>query len=162
MSEAKFRTMRHIETVRNHLNIFLREIIDRQEKHDQSKLEHPELKYTEQYHGKLRLVKYNSKAYKQLANKMREGITFHVKKNSHHPEYYNAGIIGMDLLDLIEMLCDWKAAGMRRKDGCLLRSLDINREKHGISPQLYWILRNTIQRYLNNPRKKVFHKAHES
>lgn len=30
---------------------------------------------------------------------------------------------GMDLLDVLEMLVDWKAAGERHKDGCIYKSL---------------------------------------
>jgi hypothetical protein len=34
--------------------------------------------------------------------------------NSHHPEHYgNRGISGMDLFDVVEMMCDWMAAARR-------------------------------------------------
>lgn len=54
-----------------------------------------------------------------------------------------AGLDGMDLLDVLEMLCDWKAAGERHADGSLAKSLEVNRERFGISPQLEKIMRNT-------------------
>ncbi len=56
-----------------------------------------------------------------------------------------SGINGMSLLDLIEMLCDWKAAGERHADGSMERSLTINRERFKISPQLQSILENTAR-----------------
>jgi len=57
-----------------------------------------------------------------------------------------SSVSGMDLLDVVEMLCDWKAAGMRHADGDMLKSLEINRERFGLSDQLYAILKNTVER----------------
>jgi len=52
---------------------------------------------------------------------------------------------GMSLLDVMEMLADWKAAGMRHKDGNLADSLEINHTCFKISDQLQSILINTAQ-----------------
>jgi hypothetical protein len=41
--DARFKTLRHIETVRNYLNLCIRELLERAERHDQSKLESPEM-----------------------------------------------------------------------------------------------------------------------
>lgn len=54
---------------------------------------------------------------------------------------------GMTLVDLIEMLADWKAATERHTDGSLRASLDIQRERFGISEQLERILRNTAEHF---------------
>jgi len=51
---AQFKTMRHIETVRNYLNGVIREFTLRQEQHDQSKLQEPELPIFNVYTHKLR------------------------------------------------------------------------------------------------------------
>lgn len=61
-------------------------------------------------------------------------------------EVTTAGVDGMDLLDVLEMLCDWKAAGERHADGSLEKSFDVNRSRFGISPQLETIMRNTATR----------------
>lgn len=55
-----------------------------------------------------------------------------------------AAIGRMSLIALLEMLCDWKAASERHDTGDILRSLDINKERFGISDQLDSILRNTV------------------
>ena len=55
-----------------------------------------------------------------------------------------APINGMTLFDLIEMLCDWVAAGQRHDDGDIKKSLEINQERFNISPQLQQILENTV------------------
>ena len=44
---SQFMTMRHIETVRNYLGACIRELLARQEQHDQSKLETPEVEMFE-------------------------------------------------------------------------------------------------------------------
>lgn len=57
--------------------------------------------------------------------------------------WMNSPINDMNLVDLIEMFCDWKAATMRHHDGNLLKSIKINAERFGINPQLVKILENT-------------------
>ena len=49
---------------------------------------------------------------------------------------------GMNLIDLVEMICDWKAATMRHSDGDIYKSLDDNKKRFGISDELYQILLN--------------------
>ena len=58
-----------------------------------------------------------------LANRTKDGIEHHYAVNSHHPEHYEAGIAGMSLFDLIEMLVDWKAASERMRFTMLARPL---------------------------------------
>jgi hypothetical protein len=54
----------------------------------------------------------------------------------------------MTLVDVMEMLVDWKAASERHDDGDIERSLEINEDRFGLSPQLVAILYNTITEYL--------------
>lgn len=56
-----------------------------------------------------------------------------------------SGINGMTLLDLIEMLCDWKAAGERHNDGSIQKSLEINQKRFHIQKQLQGIIENTAR-----------------
>jgi hypothetical protein len=51
----------------------------------------------------------------------------------------------MTLLDLIEMLCDWKAASERHNDGDIMRSIIVNKERFAISDQLTGILERTCR-----------------
>lgn len=50
------------------------------------------------------------------------------------------GIRGMSLLDILEMLCDWKAATLRHADGDLLKSIEINQRRFGYTDELKSIL----------------------
>ena len=67
-------------------------------------------------------------------------IETHHRQYRHHPEYFEHGIDDMNLVDLIEMLCDWAAAGAD-----IEKSLKMNRGKYCISPQLMNLIENTIK-----------------
>ena len=42
----------------------------------------------------------------------------------------------MNLIDIVEMICDWKAATLRHNDGNLLKSVEINAKRFGMDDQL--------------------------
>lgn len=50
---------------------------------------------------------------------------------------------GMTMFDLLEMLCDWRAAGERHANGSLAASLKHNRERFSISDEMAALLENT-------------------
>lgn len=54
------------------------------------------------------------------------------------------GLDGMSLPDVIEMLCDWKAATLRHNDGDIRKSIDINQKRFGYSDELKRIMLNTL------------------
>ncbi len=56
-----------------------------------------------------------------------------------------SGLNGMSLLDIVEMLCDWKAASERTKQGSIAASLIHNKQRFGIDDQLAAILENTVK-----------------
>lgn len=61
-------------------------------------------------------------------------------------DHIEAEVNGMSLFDVLEMLLDWKAATERMKDGGdIRRSLEFNRDRFKLSPQLKSILANTIK-----------------
>lgn len=53
-------------------------------------------------------------------------------------------IRNMNLLAIIEMLCDWKAASIRQNGGDIRRSIEINQRRFGYSDELKAILLNTL------------------
>lgn len=114
--------------------------------HDASKWSPEEWPHFESATPKLAGLTYGSEEYKASLREIRPAIEHHNANNSHHPEHYADGVGGMTLLDLLEMLCDWKAAGERHADGgCIVRSLEHNRERFGITPQLEQVLLNTAK-----------------
>lgn len=137
-------TLDHIEKVQWRMKQMRDMLYLRSEVHDQSKLQPPEKAIFDIVTPKLKTLTYGSDEYKAALVEMGEGLTHHYAVNSHHPEHYTLGIDGMTLLDLLEMLCDWKAASERHADGDMLKSLEINKARFGISDQLAAILLNTI------------------
>ena len=51
----------------------------------------------------------------------------------------------MTLIDLMEMLADWKAATKRHEDDKIENSIEINSKKYNIDQQLKQILVNTVK-----------------
>lgn len=76
---------------------------------------------------------------------MKPALDHHYAHNRHHPEHFPDGIRGMSLLDLVEMLADWKAATERHADGDLARSIEINQARFGYGDELKVVLRNTAK-----------------
>ena len=72
-------------------------------------------------------------------------LQHHYAYNRHHPEHFSKGINDMTLVDIVEMLCDWKAASMRQHDGNLLKSIEINATRFGYDDQLKQIFINTAK-----------------
>ena len=135
----------HISTVQENISKIVSILESRKAEHDKSKLEEPEKSMFDEFTPKLRSSTYGSAEYKSFLQEMGVALKHHYENNSHHPEHYENGINGMSLLDLIEMLADWKAATQRHADGNILDSLRINKERIGLSDQLAEIFNNTIK-----------------
>jgi len=65
--------------------------------------------------------------------------------NGYLTKEESVGIDRMTLIDIIEMLCDWKAATLRHDNGDIIKSIEINRKRFKISDQLANILINTVK-----------------
>ena len=138
-------TFRHIERVRNLLNVMVMELLSRGEKHDQSKLETPEVELFTELTPKLADCTYGSPEYNEFKKQLGPALTHHYAKNRHHPEHWKRGIRDMNLIDLLEMFCDWKAASERHHDGNIRKSIAINGERFNMSPELIEIFENTVE-----------------
>lgn len=125
----------------------IQDLVKRLEDHDQSKFSEQEFPFRVQAIGDLRKFAYGSPEWKEMYEKhYREG-EIHYKKNRHHPEFFPEGIEGMTLVDLLEMLVDWKAANSRRPDSSMANSIQYATDKYKLTPQLVKILENTAKAY---------------
>lgn len=141
-------TLEHKKRVCHFINIIISELLKREEWHDESKLKSPEKEIFDEYTPKLKNSTYGSEEYKTFLKEMTSALEHHYSINSHHPEHYFNGINEMDLIDIIEMFCDWKAASERHTDGDILKSIDINKNRFELDEQLAKIFKNTVKRYL--------------
>ncbi len=142
---AKEETLKHIDRVRELLADVVARLEKRASCHDASKLESPEVETFEKYTHMLRGVTYGSEEYKRFLAEMKPALQHHYTHNSHHPEHFATGIRGMSLLDVIEMLVDWKAATERHADGDILTSVEKNQQRFGYTDELKQILLNTVR-----------------
>ena len=143
LSDSKLDTYAHIETVRKYIKIFTDKLTQRGIDHDKTKLESPEAEGFAKVNDKLKHLTYGTPEYEENLKDLQITLQHHYAKNKHHPEHYKNGINDMTLIDLLEMICDWKASTLRQHDGNLLQSLEKNAERYGISKQLLQILKNT-------------------
>lgn len=138
-------TLTHIQRVVDLLAQVELDLTVRGENHDASKLVDPELATFNEYTPKLKNSTYGTDEYKGFLKGMGAGLAHHYEHNRHHPEHFPNGINDMTLMDLVEMLADWKAATERHDDGDMARSLRLQKDRFGISDQLAQVLHNTVE-----------------
>lgn len=139
-------TREHIWKVQEFIGVIIGQLRHRAQYHDESKLKEPEKTLLDKYTPELAALTYGSDEYKSMLEKLKPALDHHYEANQHHPEHWKNGIEGMDLLDIIEMFCNWKAATLRHNDGDLKKSIDHNSERFNIPPTLAKIFHNTRER----------------
>lgn len=167
-TDSRPATLAHIAAVRGRLGEVIRGLVARQAGHDLTKLADPEKAAFDEFTPKLRATTYGSDEYRGFLAATKPALDHHYAHNSHHPEHggcdvcvqcgrrsddpctcggpRRAGVDRMCLLDLIEMLADWKAATGRHADGDLAKSIALNQTRFGYSDDLKATLTNTAQR----------------
>lgn len=138
-------TYKHIFRIRELIEQMRDELYTRGHNHDASKLKAPEKQVFDRVTPRLKGSTYGSDEYKGFLTDMGPALDHHYENNRHHPEHFEDGIDGMNLIDIFEMLADWKAATERHDDGDIDKSLAIQVERFHISLQLQAILNNTVR-----------------
>ncbi len=139
-------TRKHIMKVQEMLSLVVKDLVDRGIVHDASKLEDPELSTFTRVTGRLAELTYGSEEYKACLKDMGPALEHHYENNkNHHPNHLENGVDDMTLMDIMEMLLDWKAATLHHDNGDILKSIKINKDRFNLSEQLASILENTIK-----------------
>jgi hypothetical protein len=172
-NEARLETLKHIDNVKKMIRKIINQLELRGRLHDASKLVEPEVSTFNIYTEKLKNSTYGSEEYKQFLKEMKPALDHHYKENRHHPEHFKKFVCNgcfreydnlpercccgysqfqeepnmdqMNMIDLMEMFCDWKAATLRHSNGDLMKSIEINSERFKISPQLQRIFKNSVK-----------------
>ena len=147
-TDSRVETYQHIHLVSELLSEVIEDLLSRVIHHDYSKLHEPELSVFNEYTDRLKASTYGSPEYEEFRRLMKPALDHHYANNRHHPEYYPKGVLDMTLIDVIEMLADWKAASMRHDNGNILTSIEHNQKRFGYGDELKQILLNTV-RYLH-------------
>lgn len=139
-------TLKHQKRIMQLVNIATAELLKKVALHDNSKLYEPEKEIFDEWTPKLKTSTIGTEEYENMKKEMKVALDHHYANNTHHPEHYENGIEGMDLLELFEMFFDWKAASERHLDGNIYKSITVNKERFKMSDQLEHIFINTAKR----------------
>jgi uncharacterized protein DUF5662 len=144
--DSKVDTEEHIFKVAANLGAIMSNLSQRSAAHDASKLKPPEKEAFDALTPKLKDLQYGSEEYRASLREMKPALAHHYEHNSHHPEHFEHGILDMSLMDILEMLADWKAAGERHDPpNTMTSSIKKNAERFNIPPYLTNILFNTAR-----------------
>ena len=143
MSEFVKDLVQHKKWVAENMQIAATDLFQRAAIHDNSKFEPEEFDLYEQVFPELQKHAYGSPELKAAYKQLGPALQHHLKVNRHHPEYHESGINSMNLIDVLEMVCDWMAASKRSQTG-IDKGLEINKERYGISDQLFEVIKNTV------------------
>lgn len=150
VADSRPDTWQHIEQVRGWLHRCVLDLLRRGQRHDHTKLHPPELEAFDRMTPALADLTVGTPEYETARKELGAALEHHYQANSHHPEHYPNGIREMSLLDLLEMVCDWKASGERHKEGGdLHHSIEVQQERFGYSDELKSILHATANALVN-------------
>ena len=109
-------TIMHISEVQENMLAFVADLQKRGIAHDRSKFTEVEFDTFVSTKPEFKQVNYGTPEYQAVVEKAKVGVDHHYANNRHHTAYHANGIEDMNLLDLLEMLADWKAANRRSPD----------------------------------------------
>lgn len=138
-------TLIHISEVQEYLEVFCSELRARGIRHDRSKLQEPEFSIFVSTRDQFKKANYGTPEYDAVLDAAQEAVDHHHQNNRHHVAYFPSGIQDMNLLDIIVMICDWKAASRRSPDLSFFDSLPKAFLKYKIPAFLQTIILNTIR-----------------
>ena len=141
-------TVIHVNEVRSTLENLARILNYRGRYHDLSKFRDKEWSIFSKVLDNKKSAEYGTPEYEEIKRELAPALEHHYKENRHHPEHFANGVTDMDLIDLLEMLADWKSATNRHQKDSMLKNIDFNCKRYHIEGQLKSILENTIKNYL--------------
>jgi hypothetical protein len=152
----------HCRYVRRGMRCIERELSERAERHDDSKLMADEFAGFSRINKAAREHPYGSAEYRAGLRQEKPTIDLHYSRNSHHPEHgrilgeltekerglpddatYWAANTPMSWLDLIEMVCDWRGAYLGYgSQGTWDENMQRQRERYKdwFTPEQWWLI----------------------
>lgn len=138
-------TLIHIAEVQEALEAMVHDLRQRGISHDRTKLQEPEFSVFCSTRSEFKTVNYGTPEYAAVAEKAKVAVDHHYANNRHHVGFHPNGIKDMNLLDVLEMLADWKAAARRSPDLSFEDSLPRAFAKYEIGPELQRLIVNTLE-----------------
>ena len=134
----------HISEVAENLSQMVGDLEQRAKAHDRSKFEPLEFDAFVQTRPKFRVANYGTPEYQECVDAIKPAIDHHYQVNCHHTGFYSGGFADMNLLDIIEMLADWRAASRRSPDLTFKDSLPRAYKKYGIPDNMQRHIEQTL------------------
>lgn len=155
--DAHFDTWIHKYLVNKLLLDIIRDLQTRALEHDNSKLTNPvEVDGYGRVGPLLTISQSGSPEFEAHKKEMQPAIDAHMQslgardgtcdcENRHHVESHANGLQDMNLIDLLEMLADWKAAGARQESSSIEKSIEMMCKRYNASEEMVRLLRNTAE-----------------
>lgn len=113
--------------------------------HDLTKLQEPEFTAFVSNTPHFKQANYGTPEYAACVERIRPAIEHHHQNNRHHTAFHPNGVADMNLMDIIEMVADWRAAARRSPDLSFKEALPRAFKKYGIDETLQKLILNTIE-----------------
>lgn len=138
--------LKHKASVKTKLMFLVHELEKRAENHDNSKLQQPEAGYLIAMDKEGR-KKYGSKEYFEKMKRWEKFFKHHYENNRHHPDHFQNGVDGMNLIDLCEYVVDIISYydNMHVEDA--IQTINEQKDRFKLDEQLTQILKNTLLEY---------------
>jgi hypothetical protein len=138
--------LKHKSEVARVLGNMAGNLITRGRIHDDSKFSSAEFNGFVQGIPKLEAATYGSPEYTEALESIKPTLQKHYASNCHHPEFYGeAGIQGMSLLTVLEMVADWYVACSLGGRSSFQESLAVNFKRFGISVEMQGFITRTAR-----------------
>jgi hypothetical protein len=138
-------TLLHISEVKENLEQVATLLRQRGESHDRSKLQEFEFDAFVSTREQFKKANYGTPEYQACVDAIRPAVEHHYRNNRHHTDFHANGVNNMTLIDVVEMIADWKAASRRSPDKKFVDTLDFAKNKYKIDDQLFGIIENTLK-----------------
>ncbi len=136
----------HRRAVQRWMQQFAITLLRRAENHDNSKLKSPEFELWEQMDSEPKYA-YGTKEYFEKMDRYRPLFELHWKNNRHHPEHFERSYDDIDLIDILEMICDW----LSYKDNLTYTQaselVSMQCERYNFSEELRELILNTLKNH---------------
>lgn len=140
--------LRHVSHLQEAMLNIVHELELRSQRHDRSKLGPDELPGFARINAAARNHVFGSDEYRAALKVEKPTIDRHYASNSHHPEFHEPAK-SMGWIDIIEMVCDWQAAGVTYgKIGSLRKSLEVQKDKlsdMNMSSHQWWLVEQVAE-----------------
>lgn len=146
MNDTESYILEHIKRVQFKLIRMIKLLVVRCVVHDKSKLQEPEFSLWVKMDEEPK-YRYGTKEYEDKIKRNKKVFELHYKSNRHHPEHFANGIYDMNLIDLLEMCCDWISYKDDIRVTEAIEMVEMQSKRFGFSDEIKILLKNTIFEY---------------